>query len=224
MALVVENLSVRRGERDVLVGLSLRAEPGVALLLTGPNGAGKTTLLRTLAGLLQPAEGTVRLETRAAPRAGVPRPGAPNAAAPPPEEEADLAEHCHFVGHLNGLKPALTVDENARFWARYLGGPDEGVAAALATFRLTDLARIPAGYLSAGQKRRLGLARLALAPRPVWLLDEPAVSLDAASQALLAGVVNAHLAGGGIVVAATHQPLGLAPAREIVLAGGEIVR
>jgi heme exporter protein A len=211
MALVVDNLIVRRGERDVLAGLSLRAEPGVAVLLTGPNGAGKTTLLRALAGLLRPAGGSIRFEAGA---------GEANENG----EALDPGESCHFVGHLNGLKPALSVAENARFWARYLGGADDAVGAALATFRLAELAHIPAAYLSAGQKRRLGLARLLLAPRPVWLLDEPAVSLDAASQALLAGVVNGHLAAGGIVVAATHQPLGLAPAREIGLAAGEIMR
>jgi len=198
MALRIENLTVRRGERTVLAGLSLRAEAGEALLLTGPNGAGKTTLIRAVAGLLPLGEGTIALDEAVDPESGV-------------------GEQAHYVGHLNGLKPALTVAENARFWARYLGGKEEDVGTALAQFRLQELAPIPAAYLSAGQKRRLGLCRLLVARRLLWLMDEPAVSLDKASQALLAEAVNRHLASGGIVVAATHQPLGFEPAREHVL-------
>ncbi|MDX2159398.1 MAG: heme ABC exporter ATP-binding protein CcmA [Hyphomicrobiaceae bacterium] len=208
MALVVDNLSVRRGERIVIAALSLRAERGQALLLTGPNGAGKTTLLRTIAGLLAPSEGSIHLAAGEGSSAG--------------NGDTEVGQQCHFVGHLNGIKSSLSVAENARFWARYLGGPGEGVPAALDRLNLADLAPIRAGYLSAGQKRRLGLARLMLAPRPVWLLDEPAVSLDTASQGLLAATVNAHLADGGIVVAATHQPLGFAPMRELALTAGGV--
>ncbi|MEZ5817015.1 MAG: heme ABC exporter ATP-binding protein CcmA [Hyphomicrobiaceae bacterium] len=199
MALVVENLTVRRGERTILAGLSLRADAGAALLLTGPNGAGKTTLIRAVAGLLPVAEGRIRLEGT--------------------DQDADLevSERCHYVGHLNGIKPALTVSENALFWANYLGGTMDDVTAALDQFRLLELGPIRAGYLSAGQKRRLGLSRLLVARRPVWLMDEPAVSLDKASQGLLAEAANKHLANGGIVVAATHQPLGFAPAIEHAL-------
>lgn len=201
MALVAENLTLRRGERIILSGLSFRADAGEALLLTGPNGAGKSTLLRALAGLLPPANGRVGLIEEGA------------------EVRDVLAEHCHFFGHLNAVKSSLTVIENAEFWARYLGGPSSGVTLALERFHLSDLGAIAAGYLSAGQRRRLGLSRLLLALRPVWLLDEPAVSLDTVSQGLLAGVVNEHLARGGIVVAATHQPLGFAPSRELQLGG-----
>ncbi len=196
MALHIYNLTVRRGERTILAGLSLSAEAGEALLLTGANGAGKTTLLRAIAGLLPIAEGGIRLDAAGG------------------EDDARVAESCHFIGHLNGIKPGLTVAENAMFWAGYLGGSREGVTSALEHLRMADLAPIQAAYLSAGQKRRLGLSRLLVAPRPVWLMDEPAVSLDTASQALLAEAVNRHLAQGGIVVAATHQPLGFAPARE----------
>ncbi len=196
MALRIENLTVSRGGRTILAALSLSAEAGEAVLLTGANGAGKTTLLRAIAGLLPFAEGTIRLDEAKG------------------EAGEEVAEYCHFVGHLNGIKPALTVIENAMFWARYLGGTEESVAGALEQLRMGDLAPIQAGYLSAGQKRRLGLTRLLVAPRPVWLMDEPAVSLDVASQALLADAVNRHLTGGGIVVAATHQPLGFSPARE----------
>jgi heme exporter protein A len=133
------------------------------------------------------------------------------------DREAGVGEQAHYVGHLNGVKPALTVVENARFWARYLGGSETDVRSALAQFHLEELSPIRAGFLSAGQKRRLGLSRLLLARRPLWLLDEPAVSLDAANRELLAATINRHLASGGIVVAATHQPLGFAPARELAL-------
>ncbi len=202
MALIIDRLTVKRGERTILSNVSLTVVRGEALLLTGPNGVGKTTLLRTIAGLLPSAGGHVRLEEGSNDETG---PG--------------LGEECHFVGHLNGIKPALTVEENAEFWATYLGGPPGAAGAALAAFRLCDLAAIRAGYLSAGQKRRLGLARLLLAPRAVWLLDEPAVSLDTTSQALLVDVVNRHTGSGGIAIAATHQPLGFAKTRELRLRG-----
>ena len=196
MALVVDNLTLKRGERTIIDGLSFRAERGEALLLTGANGSGKTTVLRALAGLLVSDGGRIEFAGGA------------------DEGAHGIGEHCHFIGHLNGFRPALTVAENADFWADYLGGSRAGVTAALEHFRLAELAPIQSGYLSAGQKRRLGLARLLLAKRPVWLLDEPAVSLDTASQQLLAEAVGRHLAEGGIVVASTHQPLGFAPARE----------
>jgi heme exporter protein A len=197
MALRIENLTVKRGERTILAALSLRVEAGEALLLTGPNGAGKTTLIRAIAGLLPMADGRIVLDGG--------------------NSEASVGERSHYVGHLNGVKPALTVAENALFWARYLGGNEDDVTAALSQFRLSELAPIRAGYLSAGQKRRLGLSRLLVARRPLWLMDEPTVSLDQASQALLAAAVNHHLAAGGIVLAATHQALGFSPQREHAL-------
>jgi heme exporter protein A len=213
MSLAIANLTVRRGERAVLDGISLRAEPGTAILLTGPNGAGKTTLLRAIAGLLAAAGGTIHLDAAAW----------RGAAAPSPSYEPDeVGPRTHLVGHLNAVKPALTVAENARFWCRFLGGADDAVPAALDRFRLAGLGNVRAAYLSAGQKRRLGLARLLLAPRPLWLLDEPAVSLDAASQELLAAVANEHLARGGLLLAATHQPIAVAPSREVRLAAGRL--
>ena len=195
-ALAVENLTVERGGRRVLTQLSFSVRAGEALLLVGPNGAGKSTLLRTIAGFLAPVSGSIRL-------AGA--------------EEQPLAERAHFVGHLNGMRVTLTVEENARFWARYLGGSADAVPAALERFGLAPLAAIPAGYLSAGQKRRLALSRLLLAPRPVWLLDEPSSSLDARSTEVLARVLDEHIATGGIVVAATHLALGVARSRELRL-------
>jgi heme exporter protein A len=178
--------------------LSFEVRGGEALLLTGPNGAGKTTLLRALAGLFAPSHGTVRLEGG--------------------DGDRELAEQTHFVGHQNGIKSSLSVADNLAFWASFLGrAAEKQIGAALARFDLEALAHIPAGYLSAGQKRRLGLARLMVASRPVWLLDEPTVSLDARSTGLLADVINAHIAGGGIAIAATHLPLGLVAARELRL-------
>lgn len=202
MQLIAENLTVERGGRTILRALSLTALKHEALVLVGPNGAGKTTLLRTIAGFLQPAAGTLRLEGG--------------------DPELTPGEQAHFVGHANAIKANLTVRENVAFWAHYLGSPDTGdiptrIDAALDHFAIGDLADYPAGYLSAGQKRRAGLARLLVAKRPLWLLDEPTVSLDAASTKLLAAAVNEHLSGGGLVIAATHLPLGFAQSREFDL-------
>jgi heme exporter protein A len=200
--LVAEKLVLQRGGRTVVDGLSFRLDSGEALLLTGPNGSGKTTLLRALAGFLSPASGTILLVD-----------------APAERERGELS---HFVGHFDGLKSHLTVAENLAFWAAYLddeggGAQRERLEAALDRFDLAALADIPAGYLSAGQKRRLALARLGVAERPLWLLDEPTVSLDAASVALLVKAVAGHIAGGGLAAIATHVPMALERACEIRL-------
>ena len=197
MRLVADKLSSARGGRDLFAELSFAVSAGETLLLLGPNGAGKTTLIRTIAGFLAPRTGEVRLE------------GGP--------ADHTLSEQCHYVGHLNAVKANLTVAENARFWSRFLGGARGRLEMALKTFGLWALRDIPAGYLSAGQKRRLGLARLLLAERPIWLLDEPATSLDSAAQQVMTGAVNAHLSTGGLVIAATHAPLGFAKSRELQL-------
>jgi heme exporter protein A len=196
--LSVENLVVERGARRIVDGLSFAVEAGEALVLVGPNGAGKTTVIRTVAGLIGAAAGSITLEGG--------------------DAEKELAAQAHYIGHLNALKPSLTLEENLRFWAAYLGGGRISMAAieaALAAFDLEALAMIPAGYLSAGQKRRACLARLLATPRPLWLLDEPTVSLDAASVQLLARQIGAHVAGGGLVLAATHIPLGLASEKRL---------
>jgi len=198
MKLIVENLSCARGARVVLSAVAFTALAGESVLLSGPNGSGKTTLLRTLAGFIGPRAGRARLEGAA----------------------GDLDECCHYVGHLNGIKAGFTVEENLSFLAAYLGGEPEAIDGAADAFDLDALRHVPAGFLSAGQKRRLGLARLVLAHRPVWLLDEPTVSLDTASQQLLADAVRAHVAGGGIVVAASHVPLGVAFSRTLRLSAG----
>jgi heme exporter protein A len=199
MRLIAEALTSTRGGRSLFSDLSFSVEGGEALVLMGPNGAGKTTLIRIVAGLLAPSAGAVRLDGG--------------------DAERSVGEQCHYVGHLNALKAGLTVEENAGFWCRFLdqGGAAHRVEAALLAFGLAELGDIPAAYLSAGQKRRLGLARLLLAERPVWLLDEPTVSLDQAAQEMLAAAAGAHLAAGGLVVAATHVPLGFARARELHL-------
>ena len=187
MILTVRDLACTRGGVAVLAGLTFSVAAGEALVLRGPNGAGKTTLLRTLAGL-QP------------PRAG----------------QIDLAPDCAaYAAHADGMKAALSVAENLGFWAALHGRG--GTQAAMARMNLADLATRPAGELSAGQKRRLGLARLLVTGRALWLLDEPTVSLDAASVALFAGVVRDHLAGGGAAVIATHIDLGLPEARVLDL-------
>lgn len=190
--LIAEDLSLERGGRKLLARFDLSLESGRALVITGPNGAGKSTLLRGLAGLLPPASGRIRLV------------GAP---------DEDAQSHAHYVGHLDASKPTLTARENLEFWQAMLAlpafPPSLTPDAALARLGLPHVADLPVGYLSAGQKRRVGLARLLLAPRPLWLLDEPTTALDRAAQITFADCMRDHLAQGGIVVAATHAPLGL---------------
>ncbi len=194
MTLEARNLACERGGRLVFENLSFQVEPGGALLLRGPNGSGKSSLLRLIAGLLQRQAGSLTWQGREV------------------AEEPDVFTNAlHYMGHLDGVKAAFTVAENLAFWCR-LSGEAEGVEAGLACFDLAALAEVPAQYLSAGQRRRLGLARLAAIPRTLWLLDEPSVSLDSASVAELAALIAAHRDGGGLVIAATHVDLGLAAA------------
>jgi heme exporter protein A len=188
MMLRVTDMAVARGGVPVLDGVSLALGPGEALVLRGPNGIGKTTLLRAVAGLQPALSGHVE-------------------AAP---------ESLVYAGHADGIKAALTVMENLTFWAQVFG--TKGISRALEAFRLGPLASRQAGALSAGQKRRLGLARLLVTGRPVWLLDEPTVSLDTEAVAMFAGAVRGHLAGGGAALIATHIDLGLDEARLLDLA------
>jgi heme exporter protein A len=197
LSLHVHDLALARGGRRLAQGLSFTLKGGEALLVTGPNGAGKSTLLRVLAGLLAPASGHLSLGA-----AGVEAPG--------------LA--AHYLGHAEALKGALTAQENLEFWAAMLGGGNSGLdpQAALAQVAMSHAPDLPVSYLSAGQRRRVAIARLLVAPRPLWLLDEPTTALDAASQTRLAGLMKDHLAAGGLIVAATHADLGLT-ARELRL-------
>ena len=201
MRLVADRLRCVRGGREVFVGVGFGLQGGQALVVTGPNGAGKSSLLRLLAGLLRAAEGSLALDGG--------------------DPDLPIAEQSHFLGHLDGVKPSLTVAENLAFWAAFLGGGNGLSAhAALAEVGLADLAALPGGYLSAGQRRRLAIARLLAVTRPIWLLDEPTSSLDTAGQARFIDLMRQHLAGGGIIVAATHAPLGLDDAQELKLGGG----
>ncbi len=182
MDLVAENLTVARGGVPVLEHLSFSLASGRALVLRGPNGAGKTTLLRTIAGLQPPVTGTI----------------------------TGAGDRVAYAAHSDGLKAMLTVTENLRFWAQVFGLDD--ISTAIKAFDLLDLTDRLAGTLSAGQKRRLGLARLMVIGRPLWVLDEPTVSLDTASVQLFAEAVHAHLSAGGSALMATHIDLGLAEA------------
>ena len=194
MRLSVERLACRRGERMLFEDLSFTAEAGDAVVVTGPNGAGKTSLIRMIAGLLLPEAGAIVVDSA-------------------PVERGSL----HLVGHLDAVKGALTVRENLVFAHALLGGAGE--VAALDALGLAPLAELPARVLSAGQKRRLALARLVVAERPLWLLDEPAASLDNDGQVRLAAIVATHRRQGGLVVAATHAVLNFPGSREIRLGG-----
>jgi heme exporter protein A len=195
-----------RGERLVFEDVSFSVAGGEALVLRGANGSGKSTLLRLIAGLLRRSEGTLIWR------------GTDTTDDP----EAWHADLC-FVGHLDAVKPLFTVAENLAFWSGIRGEGDRGPMPALAQFGLADLADVPARFLSAGQKRRLGLARLLAVPVPVWLLDEPTVSLDADSVAALAAAMAEHRAAGGLVIAATHAELGLDAAKVLTLGARESV-
>ncbi|UFS92992.1 heme ABC exporter ATP-binding protein CcmA [Bradyrhizobium daqingense] len=187
-----------RGGREVFARLDFAAASGEAVAVVGRNGSGKTSLLRLIAGLLVPAGGTIALEGG--------------------ESELTLAEQCHYLGHRDALKPALSVQENLAFWADFLGGERLDAVESLATVGLDHAAYLPAGFLSAGQRRRLSLARLLTVRRPVWLLDEPTNALDVAGQEMFGGLMREHLTRGGLIIAATHAPLGI-EARELRIGG-----
>jgi heme exporter protein A len=183
------NLGCVRGSRAVFRNVNFNLASGQALAVLGPNGAGKSSLLRILAGLLRADSGRLDLEGG--------------------DVELTIPEQAHYLGHQDALKPALSVAENLMFWAGYLGDGDAQPAEALEAVGLAAIPDLPAGYLSAGQRRRLSIARLIAVRRPIWLLDEAAAALDQAAQARLVDLMRTHLSGGGLILAATHAPLGL---------------
>ena len=197
-----EDLICIRGERLVFLDLSFSVAPGEAVLILGPNGAGKSSFLRMAAGLLRPAAGSLSWG-----------------------EEADLggredhAARTHYVGHHDAVKPVLTVAENLRFWGRLAGlsggGLEERVDQALGRLDMLDKADLPGRFLSAGQKRRTNLARLLVAPAPLWLLDEPTVALDRATVAEVEAMIAEHRQGGGMVMLSTHADIALPDARTL---------
>ncbi len=193
-ALTAEALACRRGGRAIFDGVGFRLANGEAIALTGRNGAGKSSLIAMLCGRLRPEAGAIKLD-------GL--------------DDMPLAEAAHLVGHRDGLKTALTATENLRFAQELLGSAGLVPAEALATVGLPHAGPLPVGYLSAGQRRRVALARLLVASRPIWLLDEPMAALDVGSQAMLSQLMQGHLAAGGAILAATHGPLGLDGAREL---------
>ena len=197
MRLVASGLACVRGGRQVFSGVGFAVDAGKALMVTGPNGAGKSSLLRLIAGLVGVAGGGVALDGG--------------------DGELTIGEQAHYLGHQDALKSSLSVAENLAFWANVLGDGTARVGTALAAVDLGSLARLPAIYLSAGQRRRLSIARLIAIARPIWLLDEPTSGLDASGQTMLADLMRAHLAGGGLVLAATHGPIGLDGAKELRL-------
>lgn len=194
LTLEAERLTCRRGGRLIFADLSFRLARGEAIALTGRNGAGKSSLLAMLCGRLRPEAGSIRVEGAA---------------------DVAVVELSHEVGHRDGLKTALTAQENLVFAQALLGDAALSPAEALARVGLPHVAALPVGYLSAGQRRRVALARLLVARRPFWLLDEPMAALDVAAQAMLSGLMREHLAQGGAILAATHGPLGLDGARDV---------
>jgi heme exporter protein A len=197
MRLTGFDLACERGERGVFAGVNLAVESGRALTISGRNGAGKSSLLRMIAGLLPTAAGRLTLEGG--------------------DPELSIAEQAHYLGHQDALKGSLSVAENLGFWAGFFGRRSADLHTPLATVGLAGLAGLPAAYLSAGQRRRLSIARLIAVPRPIWLLDEPTSTLDAAAQDRLAELMEAHLAAGGLILAASHGSIGLSGAQDLWL-------
>ncbi len=197
MRLSAVDLACHRGGRDVFAGLSFAVASGEVLTVTGRNGAGKSSLLRTIVGLVRLAEGQLSLEGG--------------------DPELTIAEQAHYLGHQDALKPSLTVAENLQFWAGFLGAQAANIRPALTAVGLDELAELPAAYLSAGQRRRMSIARLLVVKRPIWLLDEPTSTLDTPAQDRLTGLMRTHLSEGGLILAATHGGIGLESARELRL-------
>ncbi len=204
MRLTAEDLAARRGEDLLFSDISFDLGAGEGLILTGRNGSGKSTLLRVVAGLLRAEMGTVTWRSSG-------------------DDPIRASEACHYLGHRNAMKAELSVSENLSFWKSFFGdfrgGKGMPVAEAAAHVGLGGLAHLPFGYLSAGQQRRMAFAKLLVSYRPVWILDEPTAALDTTAEATFANLIREHLGSGGILLAATHQPLGLQGMRELRMTG-----
>jgi heme exporter protein A len=201
MRLVAENLAVERGGETVFENIAFSLCDGEGLIVTGPNGVGKSTLLRAVAGLLPLMAGSLRFEG-----------------------DADFAEFglaCYYLGHQNAMKTALTVEENLHFWRDFAGSPHLEIAESLEMVGLGEIGHLPFGYLSTGQRRRAAIAKLLVSYRPVWLLDEPTSGLDKASEAQFGALMRAHLDDGGMILAATHHPLGLENVQRLEMRRGD---
>lgn len=205
MHLSAENLAARRGEDLIFSNVSFDLDGGDSLILTGRNGSGKSTLLRVVAGLLRQEKGSVTFTGNGG------EPGRP------------AGEASHYLGHRNAMKSELTVAENLTFWKTFFGDMADGfsldVDEAADAVGLASITHLPFGYLSAGQQRRIAFAKLLVAYRPIWILDEPTAALDSSADQLFAGLITAHQKTGGIVLAATHQPLGLENVQEMRMTG-----
>ncbi|MCF6114737.1 heme ABC exporter ATP-binding protein CcmA [Mesorhizobium muleiense] len=196
MRLIAENLGGERGGEAVFSGINFALGKGQALIVTGPNGAGKSTLLRIVAGLLPVAAGRLLVEGGG-------------------EDFPSVASACHYLGHQNAMKTALSVAENLRFWRDFSGADFLSAEQALAMVGLDGIGHLPFGYLSTGQRRRAAIAKLLVSRRPLWLLDEPTAGLDKASEERFGRLMREHCSEGGIIIAATHLPLGLEGAQEL---------
>jgi heme exporter protein A len=204
--LEVRDLAASRGEERIFSGITFSLSSGEALIVTGRNGSGKSTLIRTVAGLLPRDSGEVSAHLNG-------------------EKIPRTAEACHYLGHRNAMKRELSVEENLVFWKRFMGDFEGGTGLepedAADALGLATILHLPFGYLSAGQQRRMAMAKLLTVWRPIWLLDEPTAALDIQSEEIFAGLMKAHREKGGIVVAATHQELGLVRAQGLVMRGFE---
>ncbi|MEM7216049.1 MAG: heme ABC exporter ATP-binding protein CcmA [Pseudomonadota bacterium] len=202
MKLSVENISLNRGGQEIVSDISFELSSGEAFIVTGANGSGKSTTLRGVAGLLPLANGSVRLFDETGKEFGNP-----------------VREYCHYLGHQNGMKLSLSVRENLEFWQKFMGETMLSVEEALDEVELAHTIDLPFNYLSAGQKRRVAIARLLVSDRPIWILDEPTSGLDAQSVTVFSNLARAFCDDGGILIAATHLELGLKNTKTLDIGG-----
>ncbi len=198
MKLIIEKLNLNRASQEIVSNISFELSAGEALIVTGENGSGKSTTLRGIAGLMPLNDGSIRLLDETG-----------------KQFEGEVREYCHYLGHQNGMKPALTVRENLDFWQKFCGEPDLSIEEALDEVDLAHTIDLPFSYLSAGMKRRVSIARLLVSDRPIWILDEPTAGLDAQSVKMFTELCKNFCEGGGILIAATHLPLGIETERTL---------